>query len=55
VYGNRLYLLDSCGILIHLNLNDNSHSTLKGQKIQSYAIDGIQSNIQEITVLPYYS
>lgn len=43
--GNRLYLLDTNGILIHLNLNDNSFSTLKGQKIQSYTIDGILSNM----------
>lgn len=28
--GNRLYLLDTKGVLIHLNLNDNCFSTLRG-------------------------
>ena len=37
---NRLYLLDTSGALIHLNLNDNSFSTLKSEKIQNFTIDG---------------
>ena len=40
VPGNRLYLLDTNGILIHLNLHDNSFSTLKSGKIQNFTIDG---------------
>lgn len=39
---NRLYLLDTKGTLIHLNLNDNSFSTLKSEKIQNFTIDGIE-------------
>lgn len=38
--GNRLYLLDTSGTLIHLNLNDSSFSTFKGDKIQNFTIDG---------------
>lgn len=45
VLANRLYLLDSSGTLIHLNLNDNSFSTLKGEKIQNFTIDGIKIEI----------
>lgn len=38
--GSRLYLLDTKGILINLNLNDNCFSTLKSEKIQNFTIDG---------------
>ena len=38
--GNRLYLLDTNGTLIHLNLNDNSFSTLKSGKIRNFTVDG---------------
>lgn len=41
VPGNRLYLLDTAGILIHLNLQDNLFSTLKSGKIQNFTIDGM--------------
>lgn len=52
VPGNRLYLLDTAGVLINLNLLDNSFSTLKSGKIQSFTIDGMFVwNIQEVIVL----
>lgn len=40
VLGDRLYLLDSKGHLINLNLNDNSFSTLKDTHMQNFTVDG---------------
>lgn len=41
--GNRLYLVDQRGMLIHLNLNDNSFSTLKNCRVRDFTIDGNNS------------
>lgn len=51
VPGNRLYLLDTSGSIIHLNLHDNSFSTLKSGKVQNFTIDGtdISYLMQEVT------
>lgn len=38
--GNRLYLLDTKGDLINLNLNDNGFATLKNSGIQNFTVDG---------------
>ena len=38
--GNRIFLLDTTGALIHVNLSDNSYSTLKSQKVNDFTIDG---------------
>lgn len=40
IMGNRLYLLDTSGTLVNLNLQDNSFSTLKSQKIQNFTVNG---------------
>ena len=43
IQANRLYLLDTGGALIHVNLTDNSFSTLKSQKVKDFTIDGNNS------------
>ena len=40
VQANRLYLIDISGALIHVNLSDNSFSTLKSEKVKDFTIDG---------------
>lgn len=40
IQANRLYLLDTKGSLIHVNLADNSFSTLKSEKVKDFTIDG---------------
>ena len=43
IQANRLYLLDTAGTLIHVNLFDNSFSTLKSEKVKDFTIDGNNS------------